>query len=994
MPPTSTYTTTEDIDSDLTDIEDDDESEDELQEEEQGQVTVKKHSTPLPSSTSTSKPISRPIRSSTRKPKKEPTPEEEEGGPDLDTPINRPMPCMWLYNEMASGRIDLDPEYQRDVVWNDLKQSSLIDSILNHHTISQIIFGGRQHDLLGLGSRVPPILFLCTSPTYNVPILRFMSGEVSIFYTKNDVHLTVTPLPRYVAPLQKPINSKTSRQYWWTSSDVKGRRELPENLRQRFLSAAITCLDYKHMTDDNERDLFSRIQNGTTHTCAERLQAKNGPHAALIRKMKHLVNSAFTTNVNWGKGRGRDFQITAQALYLIEFSLESNKMPAQPTVAQMDKWLNPKAQMKEQFRRRAHEVIAMLTALVQDPKLGEPFSMAKYSKFSAMEFMITVYMITIFAGVFSMERLSVAVGCIRKSAQDHGGARFNSTTYKHLVRYVRKGLEDDVFRLSGTAPQTSAQEYWEKKVASKEQATHQEVKKEIKKEVKKEAKKGTKAKVDKGGDVVMEDDTQGEDSDVPLIKRRKRKSTGCDGGVDEDDVPKPAKAKRKLDTSASTSATKQEAKPKEKVATKGSSKETLVQAPKRRLDNFGRIPKTISSSTSSKSQTPLSVAPAPSSATAPPKASAKKPVIAPIDTKIASGSASKQVASRSAKPGPSSSSSMMQSESMSRLATPQSQLSQTPASATFPENPPIRTIQQDIMSGASLSGPRDVARPSPSGSMSPLTPVPPSMSTSTSLLGRGRPTGNERSLSSSSSRLANLRAARGASMSTSTFTTTPTPTPTPTTDPRLRSKSTGTTSGAGSTVAQPDTARSTVSAQPQWLALSNEIYKSFQDVSLSSTSEVPSTQPPSSSLPPNSRPPQTAQNQRSPALPPTAPRADRGRTVSAHQSGLAPQPGHRYHPYQRQESPPRLLKSEESGEVCASPKPLMPKDEELPVSRLPTPPLSAGLPTKPSYDHWEPEVDRYRHHGERDHWQPEDGRYDRSRRFSGSSSYRPSLRRY
>ncbi|KAK7014108.1 hypothetical protein VNI00_019405 [Paramarasmius palmivorus] len=950
MPPTSTYTRTDDIDSDLTDIEGDDESEDELQEEEQIQNPVQKQSTPLSSSASTSKLTSRPTRSSSRKPKKEPTPEED-FEPDLETPLNRPMPCIWLYN----------------VVWNDSKQTYLIDSILNNHSVSEIIFGVKKSKGMEMRTCIDGKQRLTS-------IRRFMNGEI---------------------PYKSP---KTSCKYWWTTSNVKGRKEIPERLRERFSSATITCLDYRNITDDQERDLFSRVQNGVALTCAERLQSINGPLPTLIRVIKRQVNDAFNNNVNWGKDRGRDFQVTAQALYLIESSMESGKMPTQPTTGQIEKWLisqSQKDQVKEPFRRKTHEVIAMLCGLVVDPKLGEPFSMAKYnSKFSAMEFMMTAYMITLYAKEFSNERLSVAVECIRKHAQreSHGEAKFNSKAYKYLLTYVRRQLKLDVQEITGKAPQTPAQQYWEKKASAME-ATRQQVKKEVKREVKKEIKKDvrkeTKFKVDKAGDTVMGDDTQGEDSDVPLMKNLKRKhaSMGCNGGADEDDAPKHAKAKRKLATSASTSAMKQETKPKEKVVTKGGSKETLVHAPKSRLDKVGRIPKT-SSSTPSKSQTPLPTAPAPPSATALPKASAKKPIVAPIDTKIAAGSASKQVASRTNKPGPSSSSSMMvslsipgdclpeqtdisrrhssirsfpaipdsvrlqQSESISRPTTPQSQLSQTPASATFPENPPIRTIQQDIMSGASLSGPGDVARPSPSGSMSPLTPVPPSMSASTSSLGRGRPTGNERTLSSSSSRLANLRAARGASMSTSTFTTTPTPIPT--TDPRLRSKSTGTTSGAGSTVAQPDTARSTVSAQPQWLALSNEIYKSFQDVSLSSTSEVPSTQPPSSSLPSNSMPPQTAQNQRSPALPPTAPRADRGRTVSAHQSGLAPQPGHRYHPYQRQESPPRLLKIKEVGEVCASPKPLMPKDEELPVSRLPTPPLSAGLPTKPSYDHWEP----------------------------------------
>ncbi|KAI9462077.1 hypothetical protein HD554DRAFT_2027786 [Boletus coccyginus] len=46
-----------------------------------------------------------------------------------------------LYDQIIDNAIDLDPEYQRDVVWQEEKQSGLIDSVLRNYYIPPIIFG-------------------------------------------------------------------------------------------------------------------------------------------------------------------------------------------------------------------------------------------------------------------------------------------------------------------------------------------------------------------------------------------------------------------------------------------------------------------------------------------------------------------------------------------------------------------------------------------------------------------------------------------------------------------------------------------------------------------------------------------------------------------------------------------------------------------------------------------------------------------------------------
>jgi hypothetical protein len=47
---------------------------------------------------------------------------------------------------MHYGEIDLEPEYQRDVVWTEARQEALIDSLFHNYYIPPILFALRLDD--------------------------------------------------------------------------------------------------------------------------------------------------------------------------------------------------------------------------------------------------------------------------------------------------------------------------------------------------------------------------------------------------------------------------------------------------------------------------------------------------------------------------------------------------------------------------------------------------------------------------------------------------------------------------------------------------------------------------------------------------------------------------------------------------------------------------------------------------------------------------------
>ncbi|KZT38537.1 hypothetical protein SISSUDRAFT_986075 [Sistotremastrum suecicum HHB10207 ss-3] len=47
-----------------------------------------------------------------------------------------------LYDKIRRAEIDLNPDYQRDVVWDSKKQMGIIDSIFRHYYVPPVLFVG------------------------------------------------------------------------------------------------------------------------------------------------------------------------------------------------------------------------------------------------------------------------------------------------------------------------------------------------------------------------------------------------------------------------------------------------------------------------------------------------------------------------------------------------------------------------------------------------------------------------------------------------------------------------------------------------------------------------------------------------------------------------------------------------------------------------------------------------------------------------------------
>lgn len=316
-----------------------------------------------------------------------------------------------LYDQIHNCDINLEPEYQRDVVWPESKQIGIIDSIFRNFYIPPVIFAANSFED---GSETKTCI---DGKQRLTSIHRFMDGLI---------------------PHKDPI----SGEKWWfkdvpgLKTTTKTRRILPEKLRKLFVNKQIVCVEYQDITDADEREIFQRVQLGMALTPAEKLQVINTPRAAFIRELQtlHLKEEGGLSGegLEWDRSRGSDFRGIAQAVWCMD------KLPSLKSVgshSQLEKWLSASDAMNPTFRTKVQDTFRIFSDLVQDPKLNKVFK--KPAKVSPVEFVFISTLICAHKDKFSMPQLSAAIGQMRDDVrQKHVDIRMNTRVSRCLMDFI------------------------------------------------------------------------------------------------------------------------------------------------------------------------------------------------------------------------------------------------------------------------------------------------------------------------------------------------------------------------------------------------------------------------------------------------------------------------------------------------------------------------------------------------------------------------------
>ncbi|TFK52057.1 hypothetical protein OE88DRAFT_1658834 [Heliocybe sulcata] len=318
-----------------------------------------------------------------------------------------------LHTMIHDGLIDLNPPYQRDVVWPENKQMRLIDSIFRDFY-------------------VPPIVFMVTRDEEDENVRTCVDGKQRL-----------TSIQKFIDGQIPHRDSLTGKCFWYTCpQSLRAQRlEVPNDLKRLFESKQMTCVIYDSLAPEIEREIFQRVQLGMALTVAEKMQAISSPRATWISSLqeKWVLSDThgLATILDWDIQRGRDFQNIAQFVYLCE------DWPNQtvPTSKKIAGWLEGGEPPREAFKKRVEKVLATMLRIARHARLGKGFR-KPHPRVAPVEFIFIGVMLYLIPNISDEQHSDNIYGLrtfLRKRFVD---VRNNTKVVKALWHFIDKQMDD------------------------------------------------------------------------------------------------------------------------------------------------------------------------------------------------------------------------------------------------------------------------------------------------------------------------------------------------------------------------------------------------------------------------------------------------------------------------------------------------------------------------------------------------------------------------
>ncbi|KAF9446940.1 hypothetical protein P691DRAFT_672497 [Macrolepiota fuliginosa MF-IS2] len=285
------------------------------------------------------------------------------------------------------GQIDLNPSYQRDVVWPDSKQVGLIDSLFRNFY-------------------VPPVVFAVTKDEDGQVVRVCVDGKQRL-----------TSIQKFFDGQVGDKDPVTKRLFWYTISETSRgvRNEIPDKYKQEFAAKSITCVEYHGIDPSQEREIFQRVQLGMTLTAAEKLQAISSPYAEWLSELEYrhvTVEGGLSHVLEWDTKRGRDYQNLAHFIFCCD------RLPTEdlPTTQKLEVWLTREDPPTESFKNDIEAVLTDFWNMATDRALNDAFRLIT-KRIAPVEFVFIAVLLYQLRG-YSKEARARAIYHLRKSIRE------------------------------------------------------------------------------------------------------------------------------------------------------------------------------------------------------------------------------------------------------------------------------------------------------------------------------------------------------------------------------------------------------------------------------------------------------------------------------------------------------------------------------------------------------------------------------------------------
>ncbi|CZR51618.1 uncharacterized protein PAC_01495 [Phialocephala subalpina] len=175
-----------------------------------------------------------------------------------------------LYQCIDAKSIILDPEYQRDVVWDEGRAALLVTSILMGYFIPPIIFNVKKTTVKVEGRDEVRYTRICVDGKQRLTsIWKFLKGQIGFF-----------------------DNNSPQRKWFYCHQVIDGRIQvnnrniLPNAVKEFFKKQFFCCYEYEELDQDTEETMFQLVQRGIALTPAEKMRALSTEWALFTKQFE------------------------------------------------------------------------------------------------------------------------------------------------------------------------------------------------------------------------------------------------------------------------------------------------------------------------------------------------------------------------------------------------------------------------------------------------------------------------------------------------------------------------------------------------------------------------------------------------------------------------------------------------------------------------------------------------------------------------------------
>ena len=160
----------------------------------------------------------------------------------------KPIPLSSLLDDLTDNSLDLEAEYQRDEVWGNEKKIRLLQSLFGNVMIPSIIINKKGDKKIVIDGK------------QRISACRDFKANILNFYNESD-----------------PDNTcKYS--------------DLAKKYQKIFNNYSINCIIYQNLSDQEERDIFQRINYGENLSIGEKIKGMKSKFIPEIIKVKDNIS--------------------------------------------------------------------------------------------------------------------------------------------------------------------------------------------------------------------------------------------------------------------------------------------------------------------------------------------------------------------------------------------------------------------------------------------------------------------------------------------------------------------------------------------------------------------------------------------------------------------------------------------------------------------------------------------------------------------------------